>query len=77
VAHFDHLIWPTWVVVLCIIVPVFGFIGFEIFFLVVVAVCNVGIAAAISKGWGKGGKTVLSFSHAFHSLSFPQPLAVR
>jgi hypothetical protein len=22
VAHFDHLIWPTWVVVLCIIVPV-------------------------------------------------------
>jgi hypothetical protein len=25
----------------------------------------VGITAAISKGWGKGGKTVLSFSHAF------------
>jgi hypothetical protein len=32
-------------------------------------VCNVGIAAAISKDWGKGGKTVLSFSQAFHSPS--------
>jgi len=21
-AHFDHLIWPTWVVLLCIILPV-------------------------------------------------------
>ena len=38
---------------------------------------NVGIAAAISKVWGKGGKTVLSFSHAFHSPSFPRALVVR
>ena len=22
VAHFDHYIWPTWVVILCIILPV-------------------------------------------------------
>ena len=28
VAHFDHLIWPTWVVILCIISPGFGFDGF-------------------------------------------------
>jgi hypothetical protein len=43
--------------------------GFEKYSLVVVAVCNVGIAAAISKSWGKSGKTVLSFSHAFPSAS--------
>src|ERR1700739_4491829 len=34
---------------------------------------KVGIAAAISKGWGKGGRTFLSFSHAFHRPSFPRP----
>jgi hypothetical protein len=56
-------------VVLCIIVPVLVHGFLEIFFFVVEAVCNVGIAAAISKDWGKGGKTVLSFSQAFHSPS--------
>jgi hypothetical protein len=29
VAHFDHLIWPTWVVILCIIRPGFGLTGCE------------------------------------------------
>ena len=77
VAHLDHLIWPTWVVVLCIIVSLLASWVFErYFFFVVVAVCNVEIAVAISKGCGKGGKTVLSFSHAFHSPSFPRPFLV-
>src|ERR1035438_4202228 len=76
-AHFAHLIWPTWVVVLCIISP-----------LLVCRVLrdidsrsrgggNVGIAVAIPKGWGKGGKTVSSFFHAFHRLSFPRLVFVR
>ena|ERR1035438_5441517 len=34
------------------------------------------IAPAISKGGGKGGKTVLSFSHAFHRPAFQRPLRV-
>jgi len=34
------------------------------------------IAAAISKGGGKGGKTVLSLSHAFHRPTFQRPLRV-
>ena len=29
VAHFDHLMWPTWVAILCVIVPGFGLTGFE------------------------------------------------
>ena len=33
-----------------------------------------GIAATISKGCGKGGKTVPSFLHAFHGPAFPRPL---
>ena len=53
-AHFDHLNRPTWVVVLCIIVPVLVHGFFEIFFFVVEAVCNVGIAAANFQGLGEG-----------------------
>lgn len=34
------------------------------------------IAAAISKGGGKGGKTVLSLSHPFHRPAFQRPLRV-
>jgi len=40
---------------------------------VVVAVVMWESASSISKGWGKGGKTVSSFSHAFHRPSFPRP----
>ena len=77
-AHFDHLIWPTWVVILCIISPGFGFDGVlrEIHARRSRGGGNVGIAAAISKGCGKGGKTVLSFSHAFLRPSFPRPLLI-
>ena len=39
---------------------------------VVVAVVMWESASSISKGCGKGGKTVLSFSHAFHRPSFPR-----
>jgi hypothetical protein len=43
---------------------------------VVVAVVMWESASSISKGCGKGGKTVLSFSHAFHRPSFPRPAFV-
>ena len=77
-AHFDHLIWPTWVVILCIIPLV---LVFRVLSAIDVRRSrgggNVGIAAAISKGWGKVGKTALSFSHAFHRPSFPRPCFLR
>jgi hypothetical protein len=44
---------------------------------VVEAVGMCEIAAAISKGSGKGGKTVLSLSHAFHGPAFPRSVVVQ
>jgi hypothetical protein len=41
---------------------------------VVVAVVMWESPQRFPRAWGKGGKTVLSFSHAFHSPSFPRPL---
>ena len=66
-AHFGSLFWPT---------P--GLLKFrEIFIPSSSRRWDCGNRCqAISKVCGKGGKTVLSFSHAFHKPSIPPPLSV-
>ena len=71
-AHFDHLIWPTWVVILCIISP--GLVyrvlrDGDIDARRSRGGGNVVIAAAISKGWGEG------WENSFIVFPcFPQPV---
>jgi hypothetical protein len=76
VAHFDHLIWPTWVVILCIILLVLVLSGLEIFKLVVVvAVVMWKSPQRFPRAGGSEGKQFyrfpsLSTDRHFHCLVF-------
>jgi len=64
-------------VVLCIIVPVSVSWVLRDIYLVVVAVCNVGIAVAISKGLGEGWENGFIVFPCFPQRVIPRPMVVR